>query len=96
MTTMKTVMAALAGFSMLVSGSAFAAKGGRKADTHHSADSKGVPSGQRPKGRVEQYNRQSAAEQRAMQNGTKRQDLKEMNRQNRARQAAKGKKGGRG
>jgi hypothetical protein len=92
MTTIKTMVAALAGFSMLISGSAFAAKGASKAQSHHAADSKGVPGGQRPKGRSQQYKQQSANERQAMANGTKRQDLKEQQRQQRAKTAAKNKK----
>src|SRR4051812_24143953 len=90
---MKTMMVALMGLSMLVSGSAFAAKGASKAASHHKADSKGVPGGQRPKGRAQAYKQKSANEQQAMNNGTKRSDLKEKARQQRAKSASK--KGGR-
>jgi hypothetical protein len=86
---MKTLMAVMVGMSMLVSGAAFAGKGAPKADSHHDADSKGVPGGQRPKARAKAYKQKSANEKKAMANGTKRQDLKEMNRQQRAKASAK-------
>ena len=88
---MKALMAVMMGITMLASGSAFAAKGAPKAQSHHAADSKGVPGGQRPKGRAAAYKQQSANEKRAMANGTKRSDLKEQQRQQRAKSSRKGK-----
>lgn len=82
---MKTMMAVLMGITMLASGSAFAAKGAPKANSHHAADSKGVPGGQRPKGRAQAYKQKSANERAAMKSGTPRSDLKEQARQRRAK-----------
>ena len=82
---MKTLMAVMVAMSMLVSGSAFAKKGASKAQSHHQADSKGVPGGQRPKGRSQAYQQKSANDRTAMKQGTRRQDLRERNRQQRTK-----------